>query len=89
MKAVNIKWDINYDETASLPTEVAIPENLTDPGAICEWLTEKYGYCHDGFKIEMTEEGHIYADDLICDILTTLGLSDVVAEFSKLDKWYS
>lgn len=59
--------------------EVKIPDWLRT-----KWVTDM-AFCSN----YDTEEGHIYADDLICDILTTLGLSDVVAEFSKLDKWYS
>ena len=43
MKAVNIKWDVDYDEKYNdLPTEVEIPEELTDPDIIGEWLTNTY-----------------------------------------------
>ena len=59
--------------------EAKIPDWL-----IAKWVTDMACCSERG-----TEEGHIYADDLLCDILTTLGLSNVVEEFSKLDKWYS
>lgn len=38
---------------AALPTEVKIPHwiDSDDHEAISDWLTEEYGYCHDGFKI--------------------------------------
>lgn len=62
MKAVNIKWDVDYDKDRNnLPTEVKIPEELTDPDIISDWLTNTYGFCHQGFRIEMTEdERHEY-----------------------------
>lgn len=64
MKAVNIHWDIDYDETGSLPTEIDIPEDVANiqmdhykaEEKIAEWLFNVYGYCHGGFRIEMTEE---------------------------------
>lgn len=57
MRATNIKWDVDYDEEHNeLPTEVEIPKELTDPDIIGEWLSDTYGFCHNGFRIEMTEE---------------------------------
>lgn len=36
-----------------------------------------------------TELSHIYADRLLCDILKEIGLSKVVEEFDRCEKWYS
>ncbi len=35
------------------------------------------------------ETEHAEADDILCRLLTALGYSDVVAEWSKIDKWYA
>lgn len=35
------------------------------------------------------EEGHIYADDLLCELLRRLGFEEVVEKFENLKKWYS
>ncbi len=35
------------------------------------------------------ESQHGLADDLLCKILEKLGFSKTVAEFHKLEKWYS
>ena len=59
MKAVNIKWDTDGDVKLleELPTEVEIPDYLiTDDeddllDEISDWLSDEYGFCHDGFEI--------------------------------------
>ena len=56
LKAVNIKWDVTDDDIdemddeaceilESLPTEMIIPEGISD------WLSDETGYCHDGFRL--------------------------------------
>ncbi len=50
MKATNIKWEI---DDPSLPKEVEIPEEVgTDPEDIADWLSDKYGYLHEGFVLD-------------------------------------
>lgn len=62
LKAVNIKWDVTDDDIdemddeaceilESLPTEMIIPEGMTDPDEISDWLSDETGYCHDGFRL--------------------------------------
>lgn len=67
MKAINIKWDVTdsaedmtkeeMDEILStLPTEAEIPSYLiTDEDDLLEdisdWLSDEYGFCHDGFEL--------------------------------------
>lgn len=43
MKAINIKWDTDGDLEClhTLPTEMEIPEGMTD----------EEGFCHDGFEL--------------------------------------
>jgi hypothetical protein len=36
-----------------------------------------------------TEAGHAKADELLCDILKEIGLSEVAEEFDRCEKWYS
>ena len=36
-----------------------------------------------------TEEAHMLADDILCDLLVSLGYRDVVVEWRKVDKWYA
>ena len=35
------------------------------------------------------EQAHYDADDILCDLLTSLGFADVVAEYEKVDKWFA
>lgn len=35
------------------------------------------------------EESHIIADQVLLDLLETLGYKDVVEEFEKVGKWYA
>jgi hypothetical protein len=35
------------------------------------------------------ESGHVEADEILCDLLDSLDMHEVVIEFRKLDKWYS
>ena len=62
LKAVEIKWDVTdndideMDDEAceimeSFPTEMIIPEGMTDPDEISDWLSDETGFCHYGFRI--------------------------------------
>lgn len=62
LKAVDIKWDVTDDDIdemddeaceilESLPTEMIIPEDITDPDEISDWLSDETGFCHDGFRL--------------------------------------
>lgn len=35
------------------------------------------------------EKAHIQADNVLCQLLETLGYEDVVEEFDNVGKWYS
>lgn len=59
LKAVDIKWDVTDDDDIdesddeaceileSLPTEMNIPEGMTDPDEISDWLSDETGFCHN------------------------------------------
>lgn len=62
LKAVDIKWDVTDDDIdesndeaceilESLPTEMNIPEGMTDPDEISDWLSDETGFCHYGFRL--------------------------------------
>lgn len=36
-----------------------------------------------------TEIAHGNADDVLCDLLKSLGYGDVVKEYEKVSKWYA
>ena len=48
MKAINIKWDTDGDLEClhTLPTEMEIPEGMTDEDEISDWLSDTEGLCH-------------------------------------------
>lgn len=39
-------------EILGVPEDVAIPEGIYDPEDISDWLSDEYGYCHEGFSID-------------------------------------
>ena len=54
MKAINIKWDVDYEEELEdLPTEIKIPNNIDikDDDAISDYLSDITGFCHYGFEL--------------------------------------
>ena len=71
VRIYNIKWDIDEEdysneenEKLNLPNEVIHTfyeyndindEDLLDE--IADWLSDEYGFCHDGFEVEEVEGG--------------------------------
>lgn len=52
MKAVNIEWDVDYEEDLEfLPTEIEIPEGMNDEDEISDYISDVTGYCHKGFSL--------------------------------------
>lgn len=53
MKAVNIKWDTeNYPEAkGNLPTEMEIPNGMTDEDEISNYLSDQTNFLHFGFEL--------------------------------------
>lgn len=51
LKATNILWDTDYDDDGELPTEIDIPEGMTDEDEISDYLSEVTGYCHQGYDV--------------------------------------
>lgn len=55
MKAINIQWDIDFDdfdfEVDVIPTEIEIPNGMTDEEEISDYITDETGFCHYGFEL--------------------------------------
>lgn len=52
MKAICIEWDVDHEEDREdLPTEMEIPDGMTDPDAISDFLSDETGFCHFGFEL--------------------------------------
>ncbi len=57
MKAINIEWDIDYEEELEdLPTEIDIPEGITDEEEISNYISNVTGFCHKGFTLEEEQQ---------------------------------
>lgn len=58
MKATNIMWDVDSpEEKEFLPTEIDIPDGMTDSVDISDYLSDVTGFCHNGFTLEGNERG--------------------------------
>lgn len=53
MKAINIKWDTDGDMEwlYELPSEMELPEGMTDVNEISDYLSDQEGFCHNGFEL--------------------------------------
>lgn len=53
MKATNIKWDTdgNMKISKQLPSEIEIPDDITDEEEISDYLSDQTGFCHYGFDL--------------------------------------
>lgn len=52
MEATNIKWDTdgNAEVLATLPTNVAIPSNISED-EVSDYLSDITGFCHFGYEL--------------------------------------
>lgn len=52
-KATHIQLDVDEPEDMeSLPTEIDIPDGMTDIEEISDYITDQTGFCHNGFIVE-------------------------------------
>lgn len=52
MRAINIKWDVDYEEQLEgLPNEIEIPEGMTDEEEISDYISDSTEFCHNGFEL--------------------------------------
>ena len=58
MKAINIQWDVdNENQLEYLPTEISIPDDITDEDEISDYISDVTGFCHNGFELVIDYEG--------------------------------
>ena len=55
MKATNIIWDTdgNAELSAILPSEIELPEKMTDMDEISDFISNTTGFCHYGFCLDV------------------------------------
>lgn len=61
MKAVNIKWDVDFEEDLEmLPTEIEIPDSIAKDDfdaiddyidAIDDYISNVTDFCHNGYEL--------------------------------------
>lgn len=52
MKAIDIIWDVDYEEDKDLlPTEIEIPDEITDIDEVSNYISDVTGFCHYGFDL--------------------------------------
>ncbi len=51
MKAINIQWDFD-DKKTDYPTEIEIPDGMTDEDEISDYISDVSGFCHKGFDLD-------------------------------------
>lgn len=53
MKATDILWAVDNEEDLEyLPTEIEIPNGMTDEEEISDYISDETGFCHEGFVLE-------------------------------------
>lgn len=51
-KATHIQWDVDdLEDLELLPTEIDIPDDMTDMEEISDYITDQTGFCHNGFIV--------------------------------------
>lgn len=43
---------MDHDDNTILPTEIDIPEGMTDKDKITDYLSDVTGYCHYGYELK-------------------------------------
>ena len=57
MKSINIDWDVDTEEELEdLPTEIEIPDGMTDEEEISNYISNVTGFCHKGFTLEEEQQ---------------------------------
>lgn len=62
MKATQIDWETD-GYSVNLPTEVTIPNYITDKEDIADYLSDEYGYLVNGFYVE--DDNELDVGDLV------------------------
>lgn len=91
MKAINIMWDVDYDaDGVLLPTEIEIPDGMTDEDEITDYLSDVTGFCHGGYTLvnDQTFTAFIYEEDgVVSADLSTYDSKEEAIQFAKARNW--
>lgn len=55
IKIYDIEWDTD-GEDVDLPSEIIVETDNDDPEYLSDLITDEYGFCHKGFRIEKKEK---------------------------------
>lgn len=70
MKAINIIWDVDFEEDLeNLSTEIDIPNGMTDEEEISDYITDETGFCHKGFELVKDDIKDWEYDDAMHDYM--------------------
>lgn len=55
VKIWDIDWDTDGEDIPELPKEITLqlPEDKVDEDEISDYLSDTYGFCHNGFEFEV------------------------------------
>jgi len=65
------------------------PETVRQVEALANQCLRQLNHAEDQARMQDKEVAHRIADEALCDLLTGLGLEDVVAKFNEIPKWYA
>lgn len=68
VKITDIGWDKDCGDETNLPQTVEVDVSEVYPNMaddISEWLSDRYGYCHEGFRYELEGDGKAITKDKI------------------------
>ena len=55
-KVIHIEWDVDDEkQLEDLPTEIEIPNEITDEDEISDYISDETGFCHKGFVLDYEE----------------------------------
>ena len=57
VKIWDIDWDTDGEDIPELPKEITLqlPEDKVDEDEISDYLSDTYGFCHNGFEFEVLD----------------------------------
>lgn len=86
MKAFNIKW-VTDDDTIqkTLPNEVEIPEELTNDDEISDYLSNTYGFLHEGFELDSDNNATDHIMRYIDRDISWVSFNDRIIDLASLD----
>lgn len=91
MKAMNIEWDVDYEEDLKLlPIEIDIPDGMEDEEEISDYITDVTGFCHKGYVLVDNETftAFVYEDNgIIAADLSIYDSKEKAVAFAKARNW--